>query len=67
MNDLSRLAGQYGYLVSRFGHNDARTIEARRDFVTARIAAQAAELMNGIATLSDEQVERVVIVLQGRR
>lgn len=67
MNDLSRLAGQYGYLVSRFGHNDPRTIEAHHDFVAARIAARAAELMNGIATLSDEQVERVVVVLRGRR
>lgn len=67
MNDLSRLSGQYGYLLSRLGQDDPQTIKARQDFMAARIAVRAGELMDGIATLSDEQIERVVAVLRGER
>jgi hypothetical protein len=67
LNKLSRAGGIYGHLVATQGPDTKQVQEARRNHIAARIEARAADLMDGVLPLTDEQIADIVSVLKGEQ
>jgi hypothetical protein len=67
LTKLSRAGGIYGHLVATHGPDAKQVQEARRNHIAARIEARAADLMDGVLPLTDEQIADIVSVLKGEQ